>query len=110
MKRDYKYEYVYENNENLKQAIKKLQDLGYKYIVKANDKMLGGWGGAENKKHIHLIAAYDSNELDAILRDVRGDNSFNYIDWNYINNYSNIYGWTRGKSYTVRNDWTRAFN
>ena len=42
MKRDYKYEYVYENNENLKQAIKKLQDLGYKYIVKANDKMLVG--------------------------------------------------------------------
>lgn len=110
MKRDYKYEYVYENNENLKQAVKKLQDLGYKYIVKATDKMLSYWGGAENKKHIHLIAAYDSNELDAILRDVRGDKTFNYIDWNYLSNYSSIYAWTRGKSFTIRNDWTRAFN
>lgn len=110
MKRDYKYEYLCESNGDLRKAIKKLQDLGYKYIVKATDKWLSNWGGAENKKHIQLIACYDSNELDAIKRDVERDNSFNYIDWNYISNYSAIYNWTRGKSYTVRNDWTRAFN
>ena len=110
MERNYKYEYICENNGDLRTVINKLKDLGYKYIVKATDKWLSGWGGAENTKHIHLIACHDNYELNRILADVRGDKTFNYIDWNYINNYSNIYGWTRGKSYTVRNDWTRAFN
>ena len=110
MKRNYKYEYICENNGDLRATIKKLQDLGYKYIVKATDKYLSGWGGAENKKHIQLIACYDSYELDKILQDVKNDKTFNYVDWNYISNYNNIYAWTRGKSYTVRNDWTRAFD
>ena len=110
MKRSYKYEYLCESNGDLKQAVKKLQDLGYKYIVKATDKMFSYWGGAKGRKHIELIAAYDSNELNKILADVKGDKTFNYIDWNYIENYSSIYGWTRGKSYTVRNDWERAFD
>ena len=112
MKRNYKYEYLCESNGDLREAIKKLQDLGYKYIVKATDKWLSGWSGTvtENKKHIQLIVAYNVDELNKILADVKSDNTFNYIDWNYINNYSNIYGWTRGKSYTVRNDWTRAFD
>ena len=110
MKRNYKYEYICESNGDLRANINRLKELGYKYIVKATDKWLSNWGGAENRKHIQLIACYDLNELNAILADVRGDRTFNYVDWNYINNYSNIYGWTRGKSYTVRNDWTRAFN
>ena len=107
MERNYKYEYICESNGNIRATINRLKDLGYKYIVKATDK----WCGTvtENKKHIHLIACYDVKELNAILADVNGDNTFNYVDWNYINNYSNIYAWTRGKSYTIRNDWTRAF-
>lgn len=104
-----KKEYVCVSNENLKATVSKLKDMGYKYIVKACDKWLSGWGGAENKKHVQLIACYDNSELNAILRDVKNDNSFNYVDWNYISNYSSIYGWTRGKSFTIRNDWTRAF-
>ena len=95
MKRNYKYEYICESNGDLRANINRLKELGYKYIVKATDKWLSN---------------YDNYELDKILADVNGDNSFNYVDWNYINNYSNIYGWTRGKSYTVRNDWTRAFD
>lgn len=112
MKRNYKYEYICESNGDLRANINRLKELGYKYIVKATDKWLSGWSGTitENRKHIQLIACYDEQEKEAILRDVRGDNSFNYVDWNYINNYSSIYGWTRGKSYTIRNDWTRAFN
>ena len=111
MKRNYKYEYICESNGDLRANINRLKELGYKYIVKATDKWLSGWSGTitENKKHIQLIACYDEQEKEAILRDVRADKTFNYIDWNYINNYSNIYGWTRGKSYTIRNDWTRAF-
>lgn len=110
MKRNYKYEYICESNGDLREAINKLRELGYKYIVKATDKCLSGWGSAENRKHIQLIACYDDKELYAIERDVLKDKSFNYIDWNYISNYKAIYNWTRGKSYTVRNDWTRAFN
>lgn len=97
------------SNDNLKENVNKLKEAGYKYIVKACDKWLSGWGCAENKKHVQLIACKDNIELDKILKDVRNDNTFNYIDWNYISNYSSIYGWTRGKSYTIRNDWTRAF-
>lgn len=104
-----KKEYVCVNNADLKKTVNKLKEMGYKYIVKATDKWLSGWGGAENKKHVQLIACYDNKELDAILKDVRNDNTFNYIDWNYMSNYSSIYGWTRGKSWTLRNDWTRAF-
>ena len=91
MKRNYKYEYICESNGDLRANINRLKELGYKYIVKATDKWLSNWGGAENRKHIQLIACYDVNELNAILADVRGDNSFNYVDWNYINNYSNIF-------------------
>ena len=101
---------IIRSNENLKECIEELKAMGYKYVVKACDKWLSGWGGAENRKHIQIIACYDVEELNAVKRDVQNDNSFNYIDWNYINNYSSIYNWTRGKSYTIRNYWTRAFN
>lgn len=32
------------SNENLMENVKKLQEMGYKYIVKAQDKFLSGWG------------------------------------------------------------------
>lgn len=97
-------------NEKLKETVDKLKKMGYKYIVKANDKMLGNCAYVtENKKHIQLIACYDTEELNAIKRDVENDDTFNYIDWNYINNYKSIYNWTKDKSFTIRNDWARAF-
>ena len=97
------------SNENLKQNIEELKEQGSKYIVKANDKMLSYWGNAENKKHIQLIACKTIEEKDTILRDLEQDNNFNYIDWQFINNYKGIYNYTKGKSFTIRNDWTRCF-
>lgn len=101
--------YIYENNGDIKEAIKILKEHGYNYIVKACDKWLSGWGGAENRKHLQLIACKTREELHLILQDLENDKSFNYIDWNRIDNYKSIYNWTRGKSYTIRNEWARAF-
>ena len=94
-------------NENLQENLKKLQELGYKYIVKAQDNFLSGWGcGA--KKHLQLIACKDSNELDTIKRDLYNDNTMKYVNWWFINDKA-IINATRNKSYTIRNDWTRCF-
>ena len=97
--------YICESNKNLKENIKILQENGYKYIIKACDKFLSGWGGAENKKHIQLIACKTDEELYRIKNRLYEDKSFNYIDWNIIDNYNSIYNWVRNKSYTIRNDW-----
>ena len=43
-----KKEYVCVNNADLKKTVNKLKEMGYKYIVKATDKWLSGWGGADN--------------------------------------------------------------
>lgn len=101
---------IFRTNENLKQGIEALKENGYKYIVKCCDKLLSGWGLAENKKHIQLIACKDNTELEGILKDVRSDKQMSYIDWNYIDNYTSIRSWTKGKSWTLRNDWTRWKN
>lgn len=98
------------SNDNLKENVNKLIKMGYKYVVKANDKMLSYWGYSENKKHIHIIACTTIEELEKIKRDLQNDKSMSYIDWNYITNYNAIYNWARGKSFTIRNDWTRAFS
>lgn len=97
-------------NENLGKNLKKLEDMGYKYILKANDKFLSGWSKAENKKHLQLIACFDRVELEEIKSDLEKDLTFNYINWENIKNVNNIYNWTRGKTYTIRNDWTRYKN
>lgn len=97
-------------NENLKENLKRLEGMGYKYILKANDKFLTGWGRAENKKHLQLIACVDRVELEEIKNDLEKDPTFNYINWENIKNINNIYNWTRGKTYTIRNDWTRHKN
>ena len=102
--------YIYETNGNLKENIKLLKENGYKYVVKACDKFLSGWGGAENKKHIQIIACKNSYELGKIKNDLYNDKTFNYIDFNYIDNYKAIYNWCRNKSFTVRNNWYKAFN
>lgn len=96
-------------NDNLKKNIEELKENGYKYIVKAKDKFLGGWGRSGQGGHVQLIACRTSEELELIKNDLHNDNTMSYVDWNYIDNYNNIYNWTRGKSFTIRNDWTRAF-
>lgn len=98
------------SNENLMENVKKLQEMGYTYIVKAQDKFLSGWRCAENKKHIQLIAVEDYEELQAILRDLYSDKTFNYINWCYLSNKDSIRNYARNKSYTIRNDWTRHKN
>lgn len=97
-------------NENLIENVRKLKELGYTYIAKAQDKFLSGWGYAENKKHIQLIACKDYEELQLVLRDLQTDNSMNYVNWCYLSNENMIRGYVRGKSYTIRNDWTRIYN
>ena len=89
--------------------LKELQDMGYKYIVKGVDKFLSGWGGASGKKHLQLIACKTIEEREKIYKDLLNDNTFTYVNWYYINDLQGIYNTTRGKSWTLRNDWTRAF-
>ena len=96
-------------SENLKENFEKLKKLGYKFIVKANDKWLGGSFNPWNKKHVQLIACKTHEEKNVILNDLYNDKTFNYIDWQYIENYKSIYNYTRNKTYTIRNDWTRCF-
>lgn len=99
---------IYTNEEltkNLKLAIK--QD--YKFVIKAQDKFLSDWGLSENKNHLQLILCKTENEKDLILKDLYNDSTFTYVNWYYINDLQAIYNATRGKTWTLRNDWTRAF-
>lgn len=91
-----------------KKDIEEFKKLGYKYIIKAKDNFLSGWGNSANKAHIQIILCRTTNELYTILRDLRNDNSFCYVNWHYLE-YKNVYNFIHNKSYTIRNDWTRAF-
>lgn len=95
-------------NENLTKNLKELKEMGYKYIVKAQDNFLSGWGlGAS--KHLQLIACKDINELETIKRDLYNDKSMSYVNWWFINDINAIRNAARNKSFTIRNDWTRCF-
>lgn len=96
-------------NENLTKNLKLAIDQDYRFIIKAQDKFLSGWGLSENKKHLQLILCKTENEKDMILKDLYADKTFIYINWYYINDLQGIYNTTRNKSWTLRNDWTRAF-
>jgi hypothetical protein len=96
-------------NDNLKENLQILIDNNYKYIVKCCDSFLGGWENNGYKKHIHLIACETVEEREKILADLRNDKFMKYIDWQPITAYNSIYAYTRGKTFTIRNDWTRAF-
>ena len=104
---------IIRENENLNKNLKKLEAMGYKYIIKVNDKFLsnffGGYKG-QGKTHIQLIACVDRVELEAIKQDLKNDNTFNYINWDRIENKKAIYNWTYNKTFTIRNDWTRYKN
>ena len=96
-------------NEDLTKNLKLANYLGYRYVIKAQDKFLSGWGLSENKKHLQLILCKTPEERDLILKDLYNDNTFNFVNWYYINDLQGIYNTTRNKSWTLRNDWTRAF-
>lgn len=100
---------ICKNNCNINETLKELKELGYKYIIKASDKFLSGWGYANNKKHIQLIACKTIEEKETILHDLYNDKSFNYINWYSIDDIREIKAIARNKSYTIRNDWTRCF-
>ncbi len=97
-------------NDNLGYYINQLSMEGYKYIIKAKDKFLSGWGKADNKSHIQLIACKTQQELDTILKDLYNDNTFNYVNFYLIpNEFDKIIKLSYKYSYTIRNDWTRCF-
>lgn len=100
---------IYENNCDITKTLKELKELGYNYIIKANDKALSDWGKATNKRHIQLIACKTIEEKDMILHYVYSDKSFNYINWYYIEDIKQIKAIAKNKSYTIRNDWTKGF-
>ena len=97
-------------NEDLTKNLKLAINQGYQFVIKAQDKFLSGWGLSENKKHLQLILCKTPRERDLILKDLYNDKTFNYINWYYINDLSRIYNTTKSKTWTLRNDWTRAFN
>ena len=101
------FKYICEN-ENLKENLKELEDMGYKYVVKAQDKFLSGWGLSRGSKHIQLIACYDSMERENVYRDLQHDNYMNYVNWYRIDDFKGIYSATYNKTFTIRNDWSRA--
>ena len=100
---------IYRVNSDIATTLKELKELGYNYIIKANDNFLSDWGKATHKKHIQLIACKTIEEKDIILHDLYSDRSFNYINWYYIDDIKQIKAIARNKSYTIRNDWTRCF-
>ena len=102
-----KYNYIY-SECNLKENLQELKDMGYQYIVKAQDKFLSGWGSSRNSKHIQLIACYDTYEKEIVLRDLYSDDFMNYVNWYKIDDYKGIYNATYNKTFTIRNDWSRA--
>ena len=95
-------------NDNLGYYLNELFSNDYKYIIKAKDKMLSGWGNATGKTHIQLIACKRHDELNTILDDLRNDNTFNYINF-YVLPYEfdKLINLSYKYSYTIRNDWTR---
>ena len=100
---------IYRVNSDIATTLKELKELGYNYIIKANDKALSDWGLASGKRHIQLIACKTIEEKDMILHYLYSDNTFNYINWYYIDDIKQIKAIARNKSYTIRNDWTRGF-
>ncbi len=97
-------------NDNLGYYLNQLNMEGYRYIIKAKDKFLSGWGNSTGKSHIQLIACRNEIELNTILNDVKNDDAFNYVNWYRIPNENDkIIKLSYKYSYTIRNDWTRCF-
>lgn len=84
----------------------------YKYIVKATDAFLSGWGNSTSKKHIQVILCKDEHEKELILNDVYKDNTLQYVNWYPLSNsfYQNILNLQYKYDVSLRNDWTRIYN
>ena len=97
-------------NDNLGYWLNSLTMDGYRYIIKAKDKFLSGWGKAENKPHIQLIACKNEEEKSTILKDLYKDSNFQYVTYFIIpKENSKVIKLGYKYSYTIRNDWTRCF-
>lgn len=95
-------------NDKINYNLNVLKYEGYKYIIKANDKIMSYWGEANKKIHIQLIAVKTYEEAAKIMQGLEKDrNEFNYINCWSIDDKKSIINSTRNKSYTIRNDWTR---
>ena len=98
------------NDDNIGYYVNYLSMNNYKYIIKARDKLLSGWGEAAGKTHIQLIACKTEKEKDTILKDLYNDKSFTHINWYMIPYESKkVIQLSYRYSYTIRNDWTRCF-
>lgn len=94
--------------ENIANHLEYLKNNGYRYIVKCKDNFLSGWGRGTSS-HIQLIACTTDKERDYIIKDLTCDGTMSYVNWYYIEDSKSIYSAIYKKSYTIRNDWTRAF-
>ena len=87
-----------------------LKNAGYRYIIKFEDNFLSGWGYAENKKSLQIIACQNWEQVQEIREDGAKDRTLSRFNvWN-IADTQKIKSACRGKCCTIRNDWTRAFS
>ena len=66
-------------NDNIGYYLNELIFNGYKYIVKAKDNFLSGWGGSARGGHIQLIACKTPEERETILQDLYNDKTMQYV-------------------------------
>lgn len=101
-----KYKIV--TNENLKDNLNTLKNMGYDRIIKAKDNFLTGWGYGSNNGHLQLIAC-NKRDMYEIIDDLKNDGYMTCINWYIIDDFKNISATTRGKTFTLRNDWVNCF-
>ena len=79
----------------------------FKFWVKAKDKFLSGWGCAENRTHLQIVAVRTREEVDKMLRYFRSDKSYSYATFGLLSDYS-LNSIIKGNSYTIRTNYTVA--
>lgn len=83
---------------NLNELIKTKK---YDYVITVHDKFLSNWENVpESNNFYHFIFCKDKKEKDKIIEYLKGDNSFNYINFYYLkfkNDIKNL----KNKSYKV---------
>jgi len=95
-------------NDYISDILTIFKNAGYKYIIKVQDKFLSGWGKAESKKAIQLIACINSEEVQTIRQALASDKTYLYFNYWNINDKKSILQAARGKAATIRNDWERG--
>ena len=61
-----------------------------------------------NNGHLQLIAC-DKKDMYEIIDDLKNDGYMTCINWYIIDDFKNISATTRGKTFTLRNDWVSCF-